>query len=117
MKIIFVNIRIILPCSAFKGGKPVVRRLIALTLAPYVVIVIRVINALCALLEPFVLIGGMIDNEIHKNSHSPLMRSLKNFLEIVKGAELGIDISVIGNIVGVGYIGENQIPSTPSSLR
>ena len=95
VKIVFVNFGIVLPCSALKGGKPVVRRLVALAFSPYVIIVIRIVNALCALLEPLMLVGGMVDNKIHKHLHSAFMCAVKYHFEIIERTEFGIDISVI----------------------
>ena len=101
MKIVFINIGIILPCAALEGRKPVVRRSVALTLSPNIIVMIRIVNALCTFLEPLMLIRCMVDNKIHKHSHTTLMSTLKYLFEVIKRSELGIDIPVIGNIVAV----------------
>ena len=43
----------------------------------------------------------MVYNKIHKHFHTPAVAVLKNHLEIIKGAVLGVDVFVIGNIVAV----------------
>ncbi len=105
MKIVFIEVFIVFPGTAFEYGQPVVGRLLAVALAPEIIIVIRIVGALAALLEPFVLAGGMIDNEIHKDLHAAFMSLFENHFEIVESAEFGIDILIIGNIVAVVAVG------------
>ena len=101
MKIILITLGHIFPRTALKGRKPVVGRLftvLALTLSPKIVIVIRVISALSALLEPFVLVGGVIYNKVHYNLKTSLVSLVENLFERFKSAVF------LGNILVVGYV-------------
>ena len=104
MKIIFVKAFVIFPSAALKGREPVVRRtfaVLALALAPEIVIVIGVVNALFALLEPIVLIRGVVDHQIHKNLKSSLVSLVKNLFKQIKVAVVRRDVFIVGNVVSV----------------
>ena len=108
MKVEFIELFVVFPCSALKSGKPVVRRLLsvfAFTLFPVIIVVIRIVLTLEAFFKPAVLVGSMVDNEIHKNLHSSFVSAVKHHFKVVKRTEFGVDIFVIGNIVSVICIG------------
>ena len=102
VQIPLVEVFIIFPAGAGKGGEPVVGRFLAAwlpALAPEIVVMIRIITALFALLKPLVLIGGVVDDEIHNNLQPTLMGGGKQLLEFVKGAVFGVDIPVIRYVI------------------
>ena len=102
MHIPFVGCLVILPCSALEQAVPVVRgALFALSGAPIVIVAVGIVFALAAFLEPLVLIGGMVDDKIHENAQTALVRPVKHLLEHLKIAEVGVNVFVVGYIVAV----------------
>ena len=104
MEIIFVDFGHILPRTAFKGRKPVVGRLFAvLTLAfsPEIVVVIRIVFTLFALLEPLVLIGGVIYNKVHYDFKTSFVSLVENLFEGFKSAVFLGNVLVVGNVIAV----------------
>ena len=102
MQIPLVEVFIIFPAGAGEGGEPVVGWFLAAglpALAPEIVVMIRIITALFALLKPLMLIGGVVDDEIHNNLQSTIMGGGKQLLEFVKGAVFGVDIPVIRYVI------------------
>ena len=69
--------------------------------APVIIVVIGIVAALAALLEPVVLIRGVVDDEIHKYAHSASVRLLQHRLEDVEVAEIGVYVHVVGDVIAV----------------
>ena len=103
------------PCFALKIGIPVVGQLAArLTGTPDVIIGIG-LDALSALLEPLVLITGVIDHKVHDQLHAPLMGALQNLLECLHTAKFRGNIHVVGDVipaVGTGRRINGRKPNT-----
>lgn len=53
------------------------------------------------------LVGGVIDDQIHNHSHTERMRLFKHRFEIVERAVFGIDILVIGDVITVVRLRRN----------
>ncbi|MET4796433.1 hypothetical protein ABIF64_008611 [Bradyrhizobium japonicum] len=52
-------------------------------------------------LEPFVLVGGVIDDELGDDAQAALLRFLDEALEVLHRPEIGIDRAVVGDVVAV----------------
>ena len=88
---------------------PVVRRLaVALCIIrgrlPDIPVPILVILRAARLFEPFMLIAGVIDNQIHEEFHTPLVAASNQLLDIFNCAILIGDAVVVGNIVALSLI-------------
>ena len=92
------------PGPAAEEAGPVVGGPLAVPIPPDVEILIGGFPA-AALLEPFVLIGGMVDDQVHDDPKAQGVGLLDQFVHIGQGAELGVDIAVIGDIVAVVLAG------------
>ena len=91
MKIIHICCLIILPCGSAKTGTPVIRFFSVLCLAPDIIITVRVILIFSALHKPPVLIGTVVDDQIHDDLNA----------KFVCLGKLRHDIPVITDIVTV----------------
>ena len=95
------------PHGGAEAGNPVVRRnrfavlVEALGVAPNVVVAIGVVLGGACLLEPFVLIGGVVDDQVHHELDVVLVRGFEQLIEVFHGAELGHDGTVVGDVVAV----------------
>src|SRR5690606_11144406 len=58
-----------------------------------------VVAAGTTLLEPGVLVGGMIEYLVDEDAHATCVRRRDDLLEILQGAEQWIDAAVVGNVV------------------
>ena len=52
-------------------------------------------------LEPWVLIGGVVDDEFDEDLHVALVGGGEEALEVVDGAVAGVDLGVVGDVVAV----------------
>ena len=52
-------------------------------------------------LEPVVLVGGMVDDELGDDTQSALLGFLDEALEILHRPEIGVDVAVVGDVVAV----------------
>ena len=101
MKIIHICCLIILPCGSAKTGTPVIRFFSVLCLAPDIIITVRVILIFSALHKPPVLIGTVVDDQIHDDLNAKFVCLGKHFIEISECTKLRHDIPVITDIVTV----------------
>ena len=96
-----------LPYGGAEAGNPVVRRnrlavlVEALGVAPDVVVAVGVVLGGACLLEPFVLVGGVVDDQVHHELDAVLVRGFEQLVEVFHGAELGHDGTVVGDVVAV----------------
>ena len=104
---ILAALGVILPCGTAEIRAPTVRfgtrraRLMAGTGGtPPIPVGVRVV-LVAARLEPRVLVGSMVDDQIHHDFQTALMRLGKQFIHIVKRAEHRIYALVIRDIVAV----------------
>ena len=99
MEIIFAANLIVSPRLALKIGVPVVGQLPVLPCRTPDVVVRIGVNTAAALLEPFMLIAGVVHHQIHDHLHAPGMGALQHFFKGFHTAEFRGNIPVIGNIV------------------
>src|SRR5262245_30192173 len=62
---------------------------------------IRTREAAASTLEPMVLVGGMIDDELRDHPHTALLGLLDEALEIFHRPEIGINRAVVGDVIAV----------------
>ena len=56
-------------------------------------------------MEPFVLRGGVIDDQVHDDLQAQGVGLLDELVHVAEGAELGIDVAVVGDVVAVVLAG------------
>ena len=52
-------------------------------------------------LEPWVLVAGVVDDELDHHLHVASVGGVKKLLEVVKGAVGGVNVDVVGDVVAV----------------
>ena len=121
MQIKFVCIIIPLPCAAFKKAGPVIGRqqLSALSSArpPVIVVPVGALSGAAAGLEPGVVIGAMVYNQVHKDLEPPLVGSFQHLFENIQVAKIRVDIHVIGYIIAVVSVGRRVQRRKPYSIH
>ena len=103
VEIILATFFIPLPAIAGESCHPVVGELfavLALAGTPDIIILIFGV-ACCGLFEPFVLVAGVVDDKVHDDLHATSVCSVKNFLKLLVGAVLGVDVVVVCDVVAV----------------
>ena len=119
MEIELAALLVELPRATRESGHPVVWHflsVLAATFAPNVEIGVR-LYARATFLEPLVLVGRMIDNQVHYDSHAECMRFFKHLFEVVERAVFRIDILIVGNVVTVIGLGRNVKRREPNRVR
>ncbi len=66
-------------------------------------------------LEPGVLIGGVVDNQLHHDLHIALVGGVQEQLEVVDRAVTGVDRKVIGDVVAVIAQGRRKKRQEPEA--
>ena len=88
------------PHAAAEIAAPVVGQLLALVPGTDVEILsVRAVGILAGLAEPLVLIGAVIYHQIHHDGHAALFALGDQALHVLHGAEAGVDIVIVGNII------------------
>ena len=111
------------PHGGAEAGNPVVRRnrlailVEALGVAPDVVVAVGVVFGGACLLEPFVLVGGVVDDQVHHELDAVLVRGFEQLIEVFHGAELGHDGAVVGDIVAVVIVRGSVDGGEPQHLN
>ena len=121
VEIVLVDGFDILPGAALEQGDPVVRRqavafLIVLRVSPDVVIVVGVVARFAGLFEPFALIGGVVDDEVHEDLHAALVGVVQKLFEKLQVTVLRVDVIVVGNVVPVVRLGRRVDGREPDGV-
>ena len=66
--------------------------------------------------EPFVLVGRVIDNEIHHNADASLFCLGNQLLKVCHRAKLGLNGGVVGNVVAVVIVGADVDGREPDGI-
>ena len=109
VKIELASLLVVLPRRTGERGHPVVGNFLAVlafALAPNIKIGVGLYSR-TTLFEPVVLVGSVVDDEVHNHSHTERVRFFKHRFEIVESAVFGVDILVIGNVVTVVRLRRN----------
>src|SRR3569833_104007 len=98
-----------LPCGVAKTRLPGVGRGagggggLAVTIFPPVPVALGIVAGGARLLEPGMLVRGVVDDVIHEDADATLLRFGDEGVEVSHGSIFGIDGGVVGNIVAVVY--------------
>ncbi len=93
------------PGRAGEGGAPVVGLLSVFALPPDVEVPLGVLLGLAALHKPGMLVGGVVDHQVHDDFQSPGVGLGQQAVEVGHGAELLHDGLVVADVVAVVVIG------------
>lgn len=69
------------------------------TIAPDVPVALRIVQRGARLLEPGVLIGGVVQNDVHDDADAERSRALEQVIKIADGAVLRIDGLIMGDVI------------------
>lgn len=89
------------PGRAAKGGPHLVGRRALHAVAPDVIVVVGVVSALFCLLEPAVLVRGVVQHQIHDDADVVFFGFGDEVVHVGQRAEHGVNIAVVGNVVAV----------------
>ena len=101
VKIILLHFRHPLPCRAAEARAHIVRRRSLLAVAPYVIIMVRILAALLRFQKPAMFIRRMIQHQIHNDADVPLLCLRNQAFHIVQASEHRVNVLIVGNIISV----------------
>ena len=93
------------PAGAAEAGPHAVGRGDAVAITPDEVIVVGVVPALQRFLEPEMLIGAVVQDQVENDGNAPFFRFCDELFHILHGAEHGIDGPVVGDVIAVVHLG------------
>ncbi len=107
MEEVFAALRVVLPCGAAEVGAPLVRlgarsaRLVArLGGTPPIPVGVRIVLVTGGL-EPGVLVGGVVHDEVHHDLQAALVSLGEQLVHVLERAEQRVDVLVVGDVVAV----------------
>ena len=118
VKIEHSSLLVVFPRRPGESGHPVVGdflSVLASALAPNVKVGVR-LDFSATLFEPVVLVGRVVDNQVHNHAHTERVRLFEHLLELVESAVFGIDILVIGDVVAVVRLRRNVQGREPNRV-
>ena len=108
MEVVLAGLRVELPGGAREEGAPVVRLGAALPRLPAaarrtppVPVALRVVGGGRRLDEPRVLVGRVVDDEVHDELHAARVQPLQQLVEVVERAEERVDRPIVADVVAV----------------
>ena len=101
MKIIFIGSRNRLPDASSEVGTPVTWQLSVFLLRNIEIFSVLSVRIGTCLLEPLMLIGAVVDNQIHDDVHITLFGLCKQAVHRFQITKKRIDIIVIGDVVSL----------------
>ncbi len=105
MEIIHPSGLVPFPGRTGEDASPVVGLAAVDRLPPDVVVPLGVVPRRTAFQKPRVLVGGMVDHQVHHQLQPPLVRRRQQVFEILHGAKLIHDRPVIGDVIAVVVVG------------
>lgn len=72
-------------------------------LAPDVPVTVRVVPGAAGLLKPFVLITGVVDNEVENELHSALVELIHEEVDFLDAAIARVYDAVVADIIALSY--------------
>ena len=88
-----------------------------LAVPPDVVVPIGVIAPLTALPEPIVLVGGVIDDQVHNDFEAQGVGLVQHLLKLCQRAVVGVDVAVVGHVVAVVGVGGGIEGAEPDGVH
>ena len=101
MQIIQIRSRYRFPCTASEIRTVITRRLSVLAFFKIEISAILPFRVCQCLLEPFVLIRAMIDDQVHQYVHISFFGFFQQFIKIFHRAECRIYFIIIGNVISL----------------
>ena len=105
------------PGQSAKDRTHGIGRRIRSTVTPDEEIVIRILRTLQGLQEPAVLVGAMVQNQVHDNANAPLLTFRNQGFHVFHGAEHGVDGTVIRDIIAVIHLGRCAYRAQPDGVN
>ncbi|KAF3803660.1 Alpha-glucosidase, partial [Colletotrichum gloeosporioides] len=98
-----------LPRTALEVRLPVVGRLavavgVVLCRAPDVPVAVRVRLGGAGLLEPFVLVTGVVDDEVEDKLHAAGVQGILELVDVGNGAVGGVDFAIVANVIALPIV-------------
>ena len=87
------------PGGVAEPGLPVVGIAAVLAVAPDVPVTLGIGLGGAGLLEPGVLVGGVVEDDVHDDADVVFFGGLEELVEVAHGAVLGVDGLVVGDVV------------------
>ena len=117
VQIIFLTDFVPCPCLAFEHGIPVVgQTAVFFGRAPDVIIGVR-IDPLAALLEPFMLVTGVVDHQIHQHLHATRMSAVQHLTECLHAAEFRRNVHIVRDIIAAVSAGGRVDGGEPDAVH
>ena len=105
------------PGRSAKDGHHIIGRGNTVTVPPDEIIVVGIILPLQRLLKPNVLIGAMVQHQIHDDGNISFPSLADQLLHILHRAEHGVDGAVVGHIVAVVHLGRSANRTQPNAVN
>src|SRR3954468_188634 len=99
MQVIFIGRLVILPYGTAEEGFPVVGLTAVPGRTPDIEVAVRVVLALAAFDEPGMLVGTVVDHQIHDQPDAARMHPSQQLFPVGQSAELVHDVLVVADIV------------------
>ena len=106
----------IFPGGAAEDGAHIVRRSIRPAVPPDIIVVVGVIPGFPRLPEPAVLVGAVVQGQIHQDADAPLFSFRNQLLHVRHSAEQRVNGAEIGNVVAVVHLGGGADGAQPDRV-
>ena len=116
MEIPLLQLRHISPGTTAKGCPHSIGRRIGFSVSPDEIIMIGIVFSLQCLFEPDMLLGTVVQHQVHNDTDASLLAFRNQFLHIFHGTEHGINGAVIRNIISVVYLRRRTDRTQPDSI-
>ncbi len=90
-----------LPGRTAKTCPHVVGRRTLCAVPPDIIVVIGILPALLRLQKPEMLVGGMVQHQIHDDADTALPRLFNQFLHVLQRAKHGVDVLIVRDVVTI----------------
>ena len=116
MEIILLKMGHICPHGAAEDGAHIIGWAIGCAVPPEIIVMVWIVSTLQRFQKPGMLVGAVIQHQIHNDGDAPFVRFPDQGLHILHGAENGINRLIIGNIVTVVHLGRLADGGQPDSV-
>ena len=99
MEIVIVSAFHLFPCAAAEVGAVVAGGIAVLALSEVKIVPVFSLRIFKGFLKPLVLIGAVIDHQIHKDVHIPFFGFRKKGIKVLHGTEGFVNPVIVGNII------------------
>ena len=106
-----------LPGTAAKIGAGIAGRQTVLSLPEIEIIAVFPVRILQSLLEPFMLVRAMVDDQIHDDVHVPLFCFCQQFIKLLHGAKGRVNSIIIRNVITLIHKGRSINRRDPDNIH